>query len=166
MEVFQTYYQSPVGVLRISSTDTYITEVHFLNNPETGIVYGLPGNAPAVLQQCVDELTAYFDGQLREFTIPVVQEGTPFQQKVWNELLNIPYGKTISYMDMAKRLGDPKVIRAAASSNGKNHVAIIVPCHRVIGSNSSLIGYGGGLWRKKILLELEAKHTYGVQTLW
>jgi methylated-DNA-[protein]-cysteine S-methyltransferase len=165
MEVFKTYYHSPVGILRVSCTDKYITEVHFLNNP-ADIVYEIPGNAPAVLRQCIDELIAYFQGQLKAFTVPIQQEGTSFQQKVWGELLNIPYGKTISYMDMAKRLGDPKVIRAAASANGQNSIAIIVPCHRVIGANSSLVGYGGGLWRKKILLELEAKHTYGVQTLW
>ena len=93
------------------------------------------------------------------------QDGTIFQQRVWSELLAIPYGKTISYLTLAKRLGDPKAIRAAASTNGKNNIAIIVPCHRVIGSNNDLVGYAGGLWRKRWLLEMETKITYGVQTL-
>jgi methylated-DNA-[protein]-cysteine S-methyltransferase len=97
--------------------------------------------------------------------LPIHQEGTDFQQKVWHELMNIPFGKTISYQEMSRRLGDPKVIRAAASANGKNHVSIIVPCHRVIGSNRELVGYGGGLWRKKWLLEHENKIAHGVQTL-
>lgn len=123
------------------------------------------GEMPEVLHQCLDQLIAYFQGQLKAFEVPVYQDGTTFQQSVWNELLNIPYGKTISYLLLAKRLGDPKVIRAAASTNGKNNIAIIVPCHRVIGSNNELVGYGGGLWRKKWLLEHEKKFTYGVQTL-
>jgi methylated-DNA-[protein]-cysteine S-methyltransferase len=121
--------------------------------------------APLLLQQCREELVEYFQGRRKVFDVPVHQEGTDFQQRVWGELLNIPYGKTISYLTLSKRLGDPKAIRAAASTNGKNRIAIIVPCHRVIGSNNEMIGYGGGLWRKKILLELEAKYTYGVQTL-
>ena len=117
------------------------------------------------MQQCIEELIEYFQNRRKIFDVPVYQEGTTFQQKVWNELLNIPFGKTISYLTLAKRLGDPKVIRAAASTNGKNKIAIIVPCHRVIGSNNDLVGYGGGLWRKKFLLDMETKLIYGVQTL-
>ncbi len=93
------------------------------------------------------------------------QEGTTFQKQVWNELMAIPFGRTISYIELARRTGDHKATRAVASANGRNNVAIIVPCHRVIGANRELIGYGGGLWRKKWLLEHEAKIAYGVQTL-
>jgi methylated-DNA-[protein]-cysteine S-methyltransferase len=99
------------------------------------------------------------------FNIPIHQEGTPFQKKVWSELTEINYGKTISYMDLAKRMGDEKVIRAAASTNGKNKIGIIVPCHRVIGTNKNLVGYAGGLWRKKWLLQHEFRITHGIQTL-
>lgn len=93
------------------------------------------------------------------------QEGTAFQRDVWNELMAIPFGRTISYIELARRIGDPKATRAVANANGRNNVAIIVPCHRVIGANKELIGYGGGLWRKKWLLEHEAKIAHGVQTL-
>jgi methylated-DNA-[protein]-cysteine S-methyltransferase len=157
------FYTSPAGVLRISGTGTYISEVHFCHDRDE--LREDDPLAPPLLQQCRGELIEYFQGRRKVFGTPVSQEGTDFQQRVWGELLNIPYGKTISYLTLSRRLGDPKAIRAAASTNGKNRIAIIVPCHRVIGSNNELVGYGGGLWRKKILLELEAKYTYGVQTL-
>lgn len=118
-----------------------------------------------MLIQCVEQLIQYFNGQRRQFELPLNQPGTPFQQEVWGELILIPFGKTISYLELARRTGDTKATRAVASANGKNNIAIIVPCHRVIGSNRELVGYGGGLWRKKWLLELEAKVAYGVQTL-
>jgi methylated-DNA-[protein]-cysteine S-methyltransferase len=165
-QIYSTYYTSPVGILRISCNSTCITEVHFLKKEEEiAMDNSFPAGAPPVLQQCIDELIEYFLNRRKVFEVPVYQDGTPFQQKVWAELLNIPFGKTISYLTLAKRLGDPKCIRAAASTNGKNNIAIIVPCHRVIGSNNDLVGYGGGLWRKKFLLEQEAKVTYGIQTL-
>ena len=126
--------------------------------------HGEPG-ITEVMHQCTEELIEYFHGTRRNFTIPVHQEGTDFQKRVWNELLGIDYGKTISYMDLAKKMGDPKVIRAAASTNGKNKIVIIVPCHRVIGSDRSLTGYSGGMWRKKWLLQQEFKVAHGVQTL-
>lgn len=115
--------------------------------------------------QCIEQLIQYFNGQRRQFELPINQQGTPFQQEVWGELMQIPFGKTISYLELARRTGDTKATRAVASANGRNNVAIIVPCHRVIGSNRELIGYGGGLWRKKWLLEHEMKVAYGVQTL-
>ncbi len=118
-----------------------------------------------MLLQSVEQLIQYFQGQRRTFDFPVYQQGTSFQEKVWNELIGIKYGKTISYLELARRLGDTKVIRAAASANGKNNIAIVVPCHRVIGSKNDLVGYAGGLWRKKWLLQHEAKVMYGVQTL-
>ncbi len=159
--LFTTYYQSPLGVLKISGTEQYISQVSFIDKEED--ISETSYNP--VLDQCVEELIEYFNGKRLKFDIPVYQKGTEFQGKVWNELLNINFGKTISYLILARRLGDANCIRAAASSNGKNNIAIIVPCHRVIGSNQSLVGYAGGLWRKRWLLEHENKIANGVQTL-
>ena len=118
-----------------------------------------------LIQQCIDQLNEYFEGSRKTFNIPLQQEGTPFQQKVWAQLLNIGYGKTISYLTLSKQIGDTKAIRAVGTTNGKNQIAIIVPCHRVIGSDGSLTGYAGELWRKKWLLDHEGKFANGVQTL-
>jgi methylated-DNA-[protein]-cysteine S-methyltransferase len=120
---------------------------------------------PPMLIQCIEQLIQYFNGERRIFELPINQTGTPFQQETWSLLMTIPYGKTISYLQLAIKTGDPKATRAVASANGKNNVAIIVPCHRVIGANRELVGYSGGLWRKKWLLEHEMKVAYGVQTL-
>lgn len=162
-DFFTTYYHSPVGLLKISGTDNYISEVSF--HDTTQKTEGKKKNFPPLILQCIEQLIQYFHGELRQFQLPVNQTGTPFQQDVWSELIQIPYGKTISYLELAKRTGDTKATRAVANANGKNNVAIIIPCHRVIGSNKDLVGYAGGLWRKKWLLELEAKVAYGVQTL-
>lgn len=161
--LYYTYYQSPVGMLKIGGTDHYIAEISFIDSQDQ-VVHGEPG-VSEVMHQCTEELIEFFHGNRRVFDIPVHQEGSDFQQKVWGELIHIGFGKTISYLDLAKRLGDPKVIRAAATTNGKNQIAIVVPCHRVIGTNRSLVGYAGGLWRKKWLLEHELKIAHGVQTL-
>jgi methylated-DNA-[protein]-cysteine S-methyltransferase len=161
---FTTYYQSPIGIIKIAGTENYLTEMIF---EET--VQKLPANAegelPELIIHATEQLIQYFQGVRRRFDLPVNQQGTDFQQKVWHELLNIPYGRTISYMELSRRLGNLKVIRAAASANGKNNICIIVPCHRVVGSNNDLVGYAGGLWRKKWLLGLENKIANGVQTL-
>jgi methylated-DNA-[protein]-cysteine S-methyltransferase len=162
-ELHYTYYESPIGLLKIGGTDNYIGELTFVDNPDQ-LTHGQPGISE-VMHQCTEQLIEYFHGSRRKFDLPVHQPGTDFQVRVWGELMEIPYGKTISYMDLAKRLGDPKLIRAAASSNGKNNIAIMVPCHRVIGSDSSLVGYSGGKWRKKWLLGHEFKIAHGVQTL-
>lgn len=111
---------------------------------------------PEVIEDAVQQLGEYFEGKRQKFDLKLNPQGTDFQKKVWNELLNIPYGKTISYLDLSKKLGDVKAIRAAASANGKNPLWIVVPCHRVIGSNGDLTGYAGGLHRKKWLLEHES----------
>lgn len=167
LEITSTYYQSPLGLLRIGGTDTYISEISFIDNLEEAESNGGPLKGPVtpIVIQCIEQLIQYFQGQRRVFEFPVYQEGTEFQQKVWTELAAIPFGKTISYLDLSRRLGDTKTIRAAAAANGKNHVAIVIPCHRVIGSKRDLVGYGGGLWRKKWLLDHETKVMYGVQTL-
>ena len=167
LETATTYYHSPLGLLRIGGTDTYISEISFidhLNDSELNPT-SLQGPVSPMVIQCIEELIQYFQGQRRIFDFPVAQDGTPFQQRVWNELTGIPFGKTISYLEMSRRLGDTKAIRAAAAANGRNNIAIVVPCHRVIGSKRDLVGYAGGLWRKKWLLDHETKVMYGVQTL-
>jgi len=114
----------------------------------------------SILEQATSELNAYFAGTLHRFTVPIATPGSPFQQSVWTRLLRIPYGATASYRDIAVDLGMPKSIRAVARANGDNRIAIIVPCHRVIGSEGNLTGYGGGLWRKQRLLEIEGKNRH------
>ncbi len=158
-------YHSPIGQISISADDGCICELIFID-PTTEISEYYPEEElPAVIHQCVDELMEYFDGTRREFTVPINQSGTDFQQRVWKELYEIPFGKTLSYADLAKKLGDPKVIRAAASANGKNKIAIIVPCHRIIGTDQSLVGYAWGKARKRWLLQHEFRLALGVQTL-
>ncbi|MBC7950158.1 MAG: methylated-DNA--[protein]-cysteine S-methyltransferase [Chitinophagaceae bacterium] len=162
-DTYTTYYHSPVGLLKISGTEHFISDVSFHDNTERAV--GNKKHLPPMLIQCIEQLIQYFQGERRIFELPISQEGTAFQQQVWNELAVIPYGRTISYLELAIKTGDPKATRAVANANGKNNVAIIIPCHRVIGSNKALVGYGGGLWRKKWLLELEMKIAHGVQTL-
>jgi methylated-DNA-[protein]-cysteine S-methyltransferase len=162
-ELYYTYYESPIGLLKIGGTDNFIAEVSFIDNREQ-IEHGEPGVSD-MIHYCTEQLIEYFTGRRKVFDIAVHQDGTDFQQRVWSQLLGVPFGKTASYMDMAKKLGDPKCIRAAAAANGKNNIAIIVPCHRIIGSDKSLVGYSGGMWRKKWLLQHEFRISNGVQTL-
>jgi methylated-DNA-[protein]-cysteine S-methyltransferase len=166
LAITSTYYQSPLGLLRIGGTDAYISEISFVDHLEDSDYRHSPQQPiPPMVIQCIEQLIQYFQGQRRIFDFPVCQEGTPFQQRVWNELMAIPFGKTLSYLELSRRLGDPKAIWAAAAANGRNNIAIVVPCHRVIGSKRDLVGYAGGLWRKKWLLDHETKVMYGVQTL-
>lgn len=161
------YYGSPLGVLKIKinaevvKSISYINEGDELNDPERKNNM-IPGGVAAI---CILQLHEYFSGIRRKFDFPFSQEGTEFQQKVWTALMDIPYGKTISYLELSRRIGNVKAIRAVGTTNGKNRLNIVVPCHRVIGSNGKLVGYGGGLWRKKWLLGHEAKYAYGVQEL-
>jgi methylated-DNA-[protein]-cysteine S-methyltransferase len=164
-ELFSTYYQSQIGLIKISATEQYISEVIFVDTIEKPPADPRKKKYYPIIIQCIEQLIQYFQGERRVFEFPVHQEGTPFQKKVWDELIGIPYGKTISYLELSRRLGDTKAIRAAASANGKNNIAIIIPCHRVIGSKNDMVGYAGGIWRKKWLLQHETKVMYGVQTL-
>jgi methylated-DNA-[protein]-cysteine S-methyltransferase len=160
MNLYTAYYKSPVGLLKLQCSDKHIKSVSF-SDAEGEI----ENDVHKLLQTCSKQLDEYFTGKRRSFSLPLNQDGTQFQSKVWTLLYQIPYGKTISYITLAKQYGDPKAIRAVASANGKNNLAIIVPCHRVIGSNQTLVGYAGGLWRKKWLLDHEAKHHHGVREL-
>jgi len=158
-------YHSPIGQISITAEDNCIVELVFIDDLTSNNVFENDEELPAVIHQCVDELIEYFAGTRRAFTVPINQPGTDFQQKVWKELYEIPFGKTMSYADLAKKLGDPKVIRAAASANGKNKIALIVPCHRIIGTDQSLVGYAWGKARKRWLLQHEFRLALGVQTL-
>ncbi len=155
-----TYYQSPLGQLKLQCSDEHLTALLFTDGQHTASEDG-----HVILASCAQQLDEYFSGQRKDFDLPLMQQGTEFQKKVWTLLQDISYGKTISYNDLAKQYGDLKAIRAVASANGRNNLSIIGPCHRVIGSNRSLTGYAGGLWRKKWLLDHEAKHHSGVQEL-
>jgi methylated-DNA-[protein]-cysteine S-methyltransferase len=147
----QAYIKTPMGNIEIEGDDQGIAAITFLNEE---IVPTL--EIPISLQEAVTQLEEYFKKQRIAFSLKLNPKGTDFQRKVWQELQTIPFGKTASYLDMAKNLGDPKVIRAAASANGKNPISIVIPCHRVIGSDGSLTGYAGGLHRKKWLLDHES----------
>jgi methylated-DNA-[protein]-cysteine S-methyltransferase len=151
-----TWIDSPVGQLLLVASDAGLAQVGFAN--------GSGGAAPAAasrrgehrhLAQSQRELAEYFAGGRREFTVPLDPAGTGFQLRVWMELRAIPWGTTASYGDIARRIGAPKASRAVGAANGRNPLAIIVPCHRVIGSSGALVGYGGGMERKRLLLELE-----------
>lgn len=149
---------SPIGYLRIEGNDAGVTAVAFAE--------GDPGRSdylPPPLQAAKEQLQAYFEGTLRTFDLPLAPAGTDFQQSVWNVLRGLPYGRTASYLDIALLLGNEKATRAVGAANGRNPVPIIVPCHRVIGAKGKLTGYAGEVWRKKWLLEHEARHTQGHQ---
>lgn len=143
---------SPIGVLEIVGTPAGILAVRFLDE--------LPAHASPThpcLQPCLDQLAEYFAGRRTAFSVPLQLRGTPFQQRVWAEVLTIPYGATRSYLSIAESLGDPGAVRAVGAANASNPIPILVPCHRVIASDGSLAGYGGGLWRKRWLLEHEGR---------
>lgn len=142
--------KSPLGFTKVTGDIDGIASVTVLNAEEK-----LTDIIPEVLEDCVLQLNQYFEGLRKQFSLKLNPEGTPFQKKVWDALQTIPYGKTTSYLQLSKQLGDVKAIRAVANANGKNPLWIIIPCHRVIGSNGSLTGYAGGLHRKKWLIEHE-----------
>lgn len=144
------FIESPLGITKIVGDDHGIYEISVVSEGKK------TAGIPASLAECVSQLREYFDGQRRQFDFKMNPQGTDFQKKVWQELLNIPFGKTVSYLDLSKKLGDVKALRAVASANGKNPLWIVIPCHRVIGTDGSLTGYAGGLWRKKWLLEHES----------
>jgi methylated-DNA-[protein]-cysteine S-methyltransferase len=144
-----TCIKTPLGIAKIIGDEDGISVISILDEGEVSSMI------PVVLQEAVSQLNDYFEGNRTDFTFKLNPSGTDFQQKVWQALLEIPLGKTMSYLELSKKLGDVKAIRAVASANGKNPLWIVVPCHRVIGTDGSLTGYAGGLWRKKWLLEHE-----------
>jgi len=144
------YINTPLGFCEIKGSVQGVSKVSILDDKiETSKII------PDYLQECVLQLDEYFKGNRKVFGLKLDYNGTEFQQNVWESLLNIPYGRTITYLKQARLLGDEKAIRAVATANGKNPFWIVFPCHRVVGSDGSLTGYAGGLWRKKWLLEHE-----------
>ena len=149
-----SYYQSPIGAIKVTATEAAVRSIVFADAHKEAKT-----SAPsAIAKECLTQLDEYFAGKRTSFDFPYIfYTGTEFQQKVWAELMNIPFGETISYKQLALRLGDVNLIRAAGAANGKNPMTIVAPCHRVIGSDGKLVGYAGGLWRKQWLLEHEQK---------
>jgi methylated-DNA-[protein]-cysteine S-methyltransferase len=151
-----TTVQSPVGSLLLAGDDDALRVIHFVRDRDV-----LPLDAAweekdtALLRETRRQLDEYFSGQRRRFQLPLAPSGSTFQQRVWRALLEVPYGTTCSYADLARRLGDLRATRAVGAANGRNPIPIVVPCHRVIGADGSLIGYGGGLDVKRYLLSLE-----------
>ena len=152
-KLFNAYYHSPIGIIHVQADKDALLLTSFIDDSDNEIAT----NHSPILKNTMEQLDAYFKGTLKAFDLPIKPVGTSFQQTVWKELNNIPFGNTITYLQLAKRLGNVKSIRAAASANGKNPIGIIIPCHRVIGADGKLTGYAGGLHRKQWLLQHEAK---------
>ena len=150
MKTYTAYYNSKIGLIEVTGTETGILAVSFV---ETAT--GKPAESHSYVQACVTQLDEYFGGARQEFSVNLILQGTDFQKQVWQQLLKIPFGQTVSYLDIATALGKPSACRAVGSANGKNPISILIPCHRVLGTAGKLIGYGGGLWRKEWLLRHE-----------
>jgi O-6-methylguanine DNA methyltransferase len=159
------FWKSPLGLMEILASDYGLRLVEFVS--DTDATSSLLSSAEArvragaggrIVGQAKEELEEYFDGTRRSFSVPLDLEGTPFRKSVWNVLIGLPYGETLTYTQLAAAAGRPRAIRAAGAANGANPISIIVPCHRVFGSNGSLTGYAGGLKRKRFLLEHERRH--------
>jgi len=146
------YYKTPIGIARLTEEDDFITTIYMLDEE-----FEIKPPQTPILKEAIKQLDEYFAGERKVFDLPIKQKGSAFQQQVWEELSKIAYGNTISYMQQSKLMNNPLGIRAIASANGKNNLIIVIPCHRVIGSDGSLTGFGCGIWRKKWLLEHEAR---------
>jgi methylated-DNA-[protein]-cysteine S-methyltransferase len=155
----EAYYHTPVGYAHITADDNYITKIAIQDGVHTTDSVTSP-----LLNLAIQQLDEYFAGERKIFDLPINQKGTAFQQQVWQQLLQIQYGVTTSYAALSNQMNNPLAIRAIAAANGKNKLWIVVPCHRVIGSNGCLTGYTGGLWRKQWLLDHEARTTVTGQT--
>ncbi|ABS21843.1 methylated-DNA--[protein]-cysteine S-methyltransferase [Bacillus cytotoxicus] len=146
--MYRAYYKSEVGLLEVTANEKGITSILFVE--EQG-----EENPNVVVEQCIAELDEYFNQKRTVFSVPLSAEGTAFQKKVWEALYTIPYGTSASYLDIAKKIGNQKAVRAIGGANSRNPISIIVPCHRIIGKSGKLVGYTGGLWRKEWLLKHE-----------
>ena len=158
-DVYYDYLDSPIGRLLLVLDGQGLRRVHFENGRHRLRLHEEWQRGPGALHEARAQLKAYFAGKLKTFDLPLAPEGSEFQQQVWLELLRIPYGETTSYGEIARRIGDVTASRAVGAANGQNPLAIVVPCHRVIGANGSLTGYGGGLPVKRFLLDLEQQHS-------
>lgn len=152
---YQAFYSSPIGLLGIASYQGNVSTIEFVKEKQT---VEDKNHVLEVIKQAVKELEEYFLGKRFKFTIPFVQKGTRFQMAVWSALTTIPYAETRSYLDISIQIHNPKAVRAVGLTNSKNAIAIIVPCHRVIGNKGHMVGYASGIWRKEWLLAHDKKH--------
>jgi methylated-DNA-[protein]-cysteine S-methyltransferase len=144
-------FETPIGFVCVTANDSGICSIGFQAHPES------EPNASSLTDSAIHQLRSYFHGELQEFSLPLAPSGTEFEELVWNKLLDVPYASTCSYLDIANRMNNPKAIRAVGRANGANPIAIVIPCHRVVGADGSLVGYSGELWRKRWLLDHEAR---------
>lgn len=158
-EVVYTYMKSPSGTILLARKEAGLTRINFQEGAHPFKPDASWRQEDALLLEAIDQLRAYFDGERQAFDLPLAAEGTPFQQKVWRALQAIPCGETVTYGDIAQRIGRPTASRAVGAANGQNPLPIVVPCHRVIGANGKLTGFAGGLKIKKALLDHEARLT-------
>jgi len=155
-QTYSIFFNSPLGIIEITGDDSSVSGIDFVDEN----MDDLPENSESpALSKCASQLEEYFSGKRKTFDVPLKLDGTTFQEKVWEALKEIPYGETRSYQDIAIMTGNPRAVRAVGGANNKNPVGVIVPCHRVIGKDGSLTGYGGGLWRKEWLLEHEKNYS-------
>jgi methylated-DNA-[protein]-cysteine S-methyltransferase len=155
METFSGFLRTPIGVLEITTTSTSLVSVNFLIDKTFPVI---SSGSTEILNASIFQLEEYFSRKRQMFDLPIIAEGTYFQIKVWNKVSEVSFGKTKTYGELAKELGSLTLTRAVGTANGSNPIPIIIPCHRVIGSNGKLTGYSGGLWRKQWLLEHEASN--------
>lgn len=146
---YKAYYKSEIGIVEITSSEDAVLSIYFVDKE------GETVEMPKILKEAYNQIDEYFKGKRKKFNLKLSFEGTDFQNRVWNELTKIPYGQVVSYKDIAIAVGNEKAVRAVGTTNGKNKISIVVPCHRVIGSNGKLTGYAGGLHRKEWLLNHE-----------
>lgn len=164
MDIHKAYYSSPIGTIEITGNEEGIMSVYFIDGEIKAERFLKPITID-VINNCLLQLDEYFKGTRKQFDLKLNPEGTEFRKKVWEKLIKIPYGKTRSYLDIAKQMGDANANRAVGNANAKNPISIIVPCHRVIGNTGELIGYSGGMWRKEWLLNHENSTVFGKQTV-
>ena len=150
MQTYRACHHSEIGPLEVVGNQKGILTITFGADE-----FETDRNLPALMAECLRQLTEYFKGRRQKFSIPLVLEGTDFQKAVWRQLQKIPFGQTASYGDIARAVGSPRAFRAVGNANNKNPIPLIIPCHRVIGSDGKLVGFGGGIWRKEWLLEHE-----------
>lgn len=150
-----SYYESPIGYVAIYSTEDRVTRIRIQDE----IIEKSYNENNLILKECISQIDEYFHEKRKHFTFKYENIGTPFRQKVWKELEKVPYGTTSSYKDISVAIGSPKAVRAVGGANHHNNIWLVVPCHRIIGSNGSLVGYGGSVWRKEWLLEHEKRNS-------
>ena len=154
MITYKAYFKSPIGAIEVVGTRDSILSLDFVDHALAN-----DADLPFCLKTCLKQLDEYFDGKRKDFLLNLDPQGTKFQKSVWRQLEKIPYGAVVSYGEIASIIGKPNACRAVGSANGRNPIAIIIPCHRVVGSDGRLTGYGGGLWRKEWLIKHERGYT-------